>query len=194
MGEGVTWIDWVPEESATDDLKTIYGKVRRADGSVHNLYRALSLFPSVIEAADQLYRTIMHAPDSPLEPWLRELVSVQVAILGQCDYALAHHGENFRRLSGDREWADAVTAALQRDEDLEHLLDNRVLAMLKYSAKLATAPSELRETDLLALREQGISDLEILHVNQISANFAYWVRVVNGLGIRLGSEKIGLGP
>jgi len=28
-------------------------------------------------------------------------------------------------------------------------------------------------------------------VNQVCANFNYWVRVINGLGIRLGDEKIG---
>jgi hypothetical protein len=37
----------------------------------------------------------------------------------------------------------------------------------------------------------GAEDVEILEVNQVRANFNYWVRVINGLGIRLGGEKIG---
>ena len=34
-------------------------------------------------------------------------------------------------------------------------------------------------------------DAEIVHLNQVAASFAYWVRVINGLGIRLGDESIG---
>ena len=41
----------------------------------------------------------------------------------------------------------------------------------------------MSETDTGVLREVGVSDTEILEVNQIGANFAYWVRVINGLGI-----------
>ena len=50
----------------------------------------------------------------------------------------------------------------------------------------------MSEADISALREAGLSDTEILEVNQISANFAYWVRVINGLGIKLGDERIGI--
>ena len=31
-------------------------------------------------------------------------------------------------------------------------------------------------------------------VNQIAASFAYWTRMINGLGISLGTENIGLAP
>ena len=49
----------------------------------------------------------------------------------------------------------------------------------------------MSEADIETLREAGVSDTEILEVNQIGANFAYWVRVINGLGIQLGDERIG---
>ncbi len=50
----------------------------------------------------------------------------------------------------------------------------------------------MSEADIAALRAAGVSDTEILEVNQISANFSYWVRVINGLGIQLVDEGIGL--
>ncbi|MDP6368419.1 MAG: alkylhydroperoxidase, partial [Planctomycetota bacterium] len=48
------------------------------------------------------------------------------------------------------------------------------------------------EADVEALRAAGLDDGEILEVNQVSASFNYWVRTINGLGIRIGAEKAGL--
>ena len=79
-----------------------------------------------------------------------------------------------------------------RDGAPETVFDKREAAILRYNAKLAEDPKAMSEADIAALREAGVSDTEILEVNQIGANFAYWVRVINGLGIQLGDEKVGL--
>ena len=50
----------------------------------------------------------------------------------------------------------------------------------------------MREADIIALREQGISDTEILEAVQSTACFAYWVRFINALGVQLGNETIGM--
>ena len=59
-------------------------------------------------------------------------------------------------------------------------------------AKLTRSPETLEEEDLSAMRRCGLSDGQILEVNQVAANFNYWARVINGLGIRLGDEPVGL--
>ena len=46
--------------------------------------------------------------------------------------------------------------------------------------------------DIDALRAAGADDGEILEANQVCAAFNYSCRVVNGLGIRLDCEAIGL--
>ena len=40
-------------------------------------------------------------------------------------------------------------------------------------------------------KKSGASDEEILEVNQVTAGFGYSNRVLNGLGVELGNEKIG---
>ena len=42
------------------------------------------------------------------------------------------------------------------------------------------------------LRTAGLDDKQIVYLVQISASFAYWARVINGLGICLGDEPVGL--
>ncbi len=82
--------------------------------------------------------------------------------------------------------------ALRDGSTPDSLFDEKEAAILRYNAKLAEDPAAMSEADIAALRAAGVSDTEILEVNQISANFAYWVRVINGLGIQLVDEGIGL--
>ncbi len=62
-------------------------------------------------------------------------------------------------------------------------LPARQRAMLHYAAKLTREPWSVRETDVVALREAGFLDRDILDVNQVAAYYAYANRVADGLGI-----------
>jgi uncharacterized peroxidase-related enzyme len=55
--------------------------------------------------------------------------------------------------------------------------------MLDYAVKLTRTPGEMRESDVIALRAHGLSDRDILDVNQVAAYFAYVNRVADGLGV-----------
>jgi uncharacterized peroxidase-related enzyme len=57
--------------------------------------------------------------------------------------------------------------------------------MLDYADKLTRTPGQMRESDLAALRANGLSDRDILDVNQVTAYFAYVNRVADGLGVAL---------
>ncbi len=55
--------------------------------------------------------------------------------------------------------------------------------MLEYAAKLTREPWAMREADVIALREAGLSDRDILDLNQVTAYYAYVNRVADGLGV-----------
>lgn len=55
--------------------------------------------------------------------------------------------------------------------------------MLDYAVKLTNTPGQMRETDVMALRDHGLTDRDILDVNQVTAYFAYVNRVADGLGV-----------
>jgi len=191
MDVPVAWI----EVLADDELDcTIYDGLKRPDGTVHNLYRAYSRWPTPLRSADALYRDILHSPDGPLSFKDCELIATQVAVLTRCTYAQAHHGENFIRLHGNRPHAEAMIGHLAEERYPEHLFEPREKAMLIYGAKLTRAPEAVAQSDVAMLRDQGLGDGEVLHLNQVSANFNYWVRVINGLGIALLDEEVGMAP
>lgn len=191
MDTPVAWIEVLADEELDG---SVYDGLKRPDGSVHNLYRAYSSWPAALRSADALYRDILHSPDGPLSFKDCELLATQVAVLTGCGYARAHHGENFIRLHGDRPQAEAMIDHLAEERYPEPLFDPRQKAMLIYGAKLTRVPETLVRSDIAALRDEGLSDGEILHLNQVSANFNYWVRVINGLGIALLDEEVGMAP
>ncbi len=190
MPSDICWIETIPAHRAEGLLMEAYEQVGRPDGTVHNLYQAYSLWPTPLPWADGLYRAILHSDDHALPRWFQELLGTQVAILTDCAYAAAHHGANFKVLLGDDDRAERMLAAL-RAGAFEDIFDEKQAALLRYGAKLTLEPQSMREADIAALRAAGVTDREILEANQISANFNYWVRVINGLGIRLGDERIG---
>ena len=47
---------------------------------------------------------------------------------------------------------------------------------------------------MLALRENGLNDGEILEINQVVSYFAYVNRTVLGLGVTTAGDQLGLSP
>ncbi|MAB88779.1 MAG: peroxidase [Planctomycetes bacterium] len=64
-------------------------------------------------------------------------------------------------------------------------LDARRASILAYVDKLTTAPWDVRESDVQALRDQGLSDRDILDVCEVASYYAFVNRVADGLGVNL---------
>jgi len=186
------WIDSIDPAEASPELSAMYTQVGAVHNKIHNLYRAFSLQPAPLLAADQHYRDVLHNKSNQSAPWFLELLASQAAIIADCHYALANHGANFKALLGDDNRGEAMLTAVRTD----HFSGNPLFtpaeaALLIYGAKLCRTPESMCEADIEALRAQGVSDTEILEAVQSTACFAYWVRFINALGVQLGSETIG---
>lgn len=194
MGERICWIAVKEDADLDEEALQALAPTRRDDGSLHNMYRAYSLYPAPVTSADELYRVLIHDPKGPLPLWLRELLATQVAVLCRCAYARDNHGANMTAFLDDPAKGPAMIAALEARQYASDLFDERARALLHYGEKLTLAPDQLEESEIEALRAAGLSDAEILHANQITASFAYWIRVLNGLGVSAAGEGVGLSP
>jgi uncharacterized peroxidase-related enzyme len=76
-----------------------------------------------------------------------------------------------------------LAAALKRDF-VSADVNPRQRVMLDYAVKLTETPGRMMEYDLQPMRDNGLSDRDILDVNQVVAYFAYVNRVADGLGVR----------
>jgi uncharacterized peroxidase-related enzyme len=184
------WIEHIPQEKATGRLAEVYDKVRTSHGQVDHVYLAQSLMPETILGHDTLYKAALHDEAHCLPEWFLELVGVYTSILNRCTYAVTHHQANMAFLLNDEKRTDRYMAALN-DDNLESVFEPKEALLLRYAQKLTRESWKISRQDILGLRENGIADRELLEVNQVCACFNYTNRLLNGLGVELGDERIG---
>lgn len=187
----VCWINTIDYDAADQQLKATYDDVRNADGRLDNLYQAFSLRAHTIKPADDLYLAAMHHEHNSLPKRLSELLGTYVAVLVGCGYAYAHHSHNFTQLCEDRKHAIRILDALQAG-DLDACGDEREVAALRYVRELTERPASITVDNINRLRNIGWDDGEILEIAQVAAMFSYFVRIINGVGISLDGDRIGL--
>jgi uncharacterized peroxidase-related enzyme len=64
-------------------------------------------------------------------------------------------------------------------------LDSRRVAILRYAKKLTDTPSNMQQTDVLALRTAGLEESDILELCEVVAYYAYANRIADGLGVSI---------
>lgn len=69
-------------------------------------------------------------------------------------------------------------------------LSPRQRAILSYSEKMTLQPGELSEADIAGLREQGLTDEEILAVVMLAGFFQLATTVADALGVELDPQLI----
>ncbi len=68
-------------------------------------------------------------------------------------------------------------------------LDPQTRAMLDYATKLTREPTSMQQYDVIALRETGLADEQILSVVLITCNFNFMTRLADGLGVEVPKER-----
>ena len=79
-------------------------------------------------------------------------------------------------------------ADIERDHLTAKLSDRR-RAILAYAGKLNQTPGDICREDLELLREQDLSDTDILHLAELVGYYAYANRIASGLGVQLEEDS-----
>jgi len=189
----MSWIDTIPYEKATGQLRRLYDRVKGPEGKVDNILLVHGLKPHTLEAHMTLYKNVLHHSANCLPKWLLETLGIYVSILNGCDYCVAHHYQGLVRLLGDEARATAICEALRAGRP-EDALDPCEAALASYAESLTVAPASVSRDQIDQLRELGLEDGDILEANQVIAYFAYANRTVLGLGVTTAGDTLGLSP
>ena len=184
------WIEMISDENASPALQKVLQLARTPAGTVDNVMRVHSLRPHTMEGHVALYRAALHNENNSLPLWFLETVASYVSILNRCDYSLANHWSNAATLIADLERSNTIKAALDAHQP-ENAFEGAELRMLEYTAKLTLHPGDMQQSDVQAMQSAGVSDGEILEVNQVVGYFCYANRLLNGLGVSLAGDVIG---
>lgn len=184
------WINMISDDNADETLREVLALARTPHGTVDNVMRVHSLRPSTMRGHVTLYRAALHDDANTLPIWLQETIASYVSILNNCPYSLANHWANAKHLIADNSKADAIELALNNDRP-EDVFAGAELALMHYTKKLTCTPGEMNEQDVIALKDCGIDDGEILEANQIIGYFCYANRLLNGLGVTTEGDIVG---
>jgi len=186
------WIRFIPFSESSGRLKSIYDRVAGPRGKVDNILQAHSLRPHTLAGHMALYKSVLHHSGNVQPVWFLETVGVLVSHLNGCEYCFEHHLAGLRR-HVDSERANEIVSAL-RARQFDRAFTVSEALSLRYAELLTTAPSRVKEKIVNDMRSSGLTDGEILEINQVTAYFAYANRTVSGLGVTTEGDELGLSP
>ncbi|MCH8122750.1 MAG: peroxidase-related enzyme [Bacteroidetes bacterium] len=189
----MSWIETIPYERSSGRLRKAYNRVKGPNGYIDNILRLHSLRPHTLDGHMRLYKNVLHHSANELPKSLLETVGIYVSLLNRCDYCVEHHFHGLKRLLNDDKRADAIRTALESG-DLPAAFDPREEGILDYVKLLTETPDKLTEKNIELLRAIGVSDGEILEINQTASYFAYANRTVLGLGCSTEGDVLGMSP
>lgn len=189
----MSWIKTIAYANSTGRLRRLYDRVKGPDENVDNIMLAHGLRPHSMEGHMALYKSVLHHSGNEVPKWFLEVIGVFVSLLNGCEYCVEHHFAGLQRLLKDDALATSILDSLESEKPSDSLAPRHEEA-LDYARVLTLAPATLGEASVLALREAGWSDGQLLEINQVVAYFNYANRTVLGLGVDMEGDVLGLSP
>ncbi|HEY2204587.1 MAG TPA: peroxidase-related enzyme [Pseudonocardia sp.] len=169
-----------------DDLRERIEAIAEKSGFVPNVFRALARRPAELRAFLDYHDALM-TPAQDGSPTLsaaeRELVVVATSGANHCTYCIVAHGAILRVRSKDPELADQVAG-----NPYGVALDRRGRGIVDLALQIATDSASLRDEDIDAAREAGLTEDEIWDVGAITALFAMSNRLAHLTALRPNPE------
>ncbi len=173
------WIDYVSPEDAEGPLASSYDWQAASLGEPAEFTMLGSLYPDIVQRRLELYKTVEGCP-SDLSQIERQSAAWVTSLLN----GTAHCGSGLRLKLASLGVAEETLQHIEANPDAVNTGDARLDAICAHAAKLTSSPTEMAESDVQQLRSLGLSDLDIVDLNNMVAYYNYINRVVMGLGLR----------
>ncbi|AMP00228.1 hypothetical protein CAter282_2357 [Collimonas arenae] len=169
------WLDIIDIGNATEDqIKVLEESHPKAKTSDYYLF--LGHQPDILRQRSAAFNAIMYAPGG-MSRAERELGAMVVSRINGCVYCASVHAQRFEQLAKRNDTVQQVF-----DDPYLAGINAREQAISKFSAELTDAPSELNAASIDALKEVGLTELEILDLIHSVAIFAWANRLMLNLG------------
>ena len=132
--------------------------------------------PESLKVRSPLFNAIMYG-EQGLERSERELGAVASSVVNRCIYCVASHASRYIQLSG-RE--DVIQEIFANETAAE--LDDYSQPIFDFAVKLSRTPSAATIDDVQALRDLGMTDLQVLDLILATSIFGWANRLMHTLG------------
>jgi uncharacterized peroxidase-related enzyme len=173
------WVETIAPENAEGRLKEAYDWQAQRLGAPTEFTQLGSLHPELVYERLRLYKTVEEV-ESGLTEAEEHLVVFLTSTLNDTPHCASGARVKLRVAGVD----DEVVSKVVANPDAPATGDARLDAIVRYTAKLTRAPGSLAAADIDELRSVGLSDADIVALNNLSAYYGYVNRVATGLGLR----------
>jgi uncharacterized peroxidase-related enzyme len=173
------WVQTVAPEEAEGVLKEAYDWQAARLGEPTEYTQLGSLQPELVYERLRLYKVVDQL-ESGLSERERNVVVYVTSVLNDTPHCAS--GARYKlEIDG---LPDDLIARLAADPSGTTTGDARLDAIVDYTATLTRAPGATTEAQIDRLRSAGLSDADIVALNNLSAYYSYTNRVATGLGLR----------
>lgn len=173
------WVTTVAPEEADGLLKEAYDWQARRLGEPTEYTQLGSLHPELVHERLRLYKVI-----DQLESGLTEIEKHVVVYVTSVLNETPHCASGARYKLAAEGVSEELIAQLASDPLAGGTGSARLDEIVRYTAVLTRSPGATSERDIDALREVGLSDADIVALNNLAAYYSYTNRVATGLGLR----------
>jgi uncharacterized peroxidase-related enzyme len=184
--ERISWFPVLTDDELDEPERKLFAKATQVIGFVPNVFRTYAWRPERLRAWFTHFKSVMEGTPG-LSAREREMISVAVSMANGCLYCLVAHGAALRQQSDDKVEADRITFDYRRAD-----LTSRERAILDYAVKVTTHPGDCGESDIEALRAEGLSDEDIWDVIEVAAMYNFTNRLAMASGMMPNREYHGL--
>ena len=148
----------VDEQAVSGEVAEVFDDVRRVLGvpEVGAAYKIVALSPAALSSYWAMYRSFFERATLP-QPLLF-MIHYAISSSKNCQYCSSNFEMACRSVGIDEEMLEALV------KDLDAVNPQRVREIIKFAVKCALDPQGLTEADYDRVRDQGVSDEELMEV------------------------------
>ncbi len=173
------WVATVPPELAEGKLKEAYDWQAQRLGAPAEYTQLGSLHPELVYERLRLYKVVEGLASSLTEAE-KHIVVYLTSVLNETPHC-ASGARHKLRIDGV---PDELVKRVLVQPFAPNTGDERLDAIVRYTAILTRSPGAINQRDIEGLRRAGLSDADIVALNNLSAYYSYTNRVATGLGLR----------
>jgi uncharacterized peroxidase-related enzyme len=162
------------EDATPEQLDAM--KVTPSNKKVSEYVLTLAHDPESLAVRSPLFNAIMYGRDG-LSAAERELGAVGASVVNRCVYCAAVHASRYNQLTKRTDVIDAIFA-----EGVEADLDEHSQGLFDFAVALSKAPPDVGPAEMAALRQLGLSELEMVDLVLSAAIFGWANRLMHTLG------------
>jgi len=178
----MAFIDTTPPEAADDTVAAMYRRQQAAWGFIPNYAKVFSQRPEVLARWGQLLSEIRR----PMDKRRFELVTFAAATHMRNSACALVHGKALREWFDDEQ---ILAIAEERDDGMLSAAEQAMLSFARQTVRDATA---ITRGEVVALKAHGYSDAEIFDIAAVAAGRAFFVNLLDSLGVLPDSALLAL--